>query len=250
MPCGSLPSRGGVLVIGGGGAEARCRCTRAAAAARCPRPPARCREYGYSRDRLDPVERAHVGVPPGSTAGGRMRAPIVRASTSVATLATWWSPNAMCSSTLCAGRVRVAGRWSCAGRSRRARRGPRASGSATAAAAASARPGRPGRAPARRVEVDRAGQQQAVVHRRHDQHRAREVGRDGGQRAARRCRPGCCRSRTGGACRSAGQPSRKARLDAKPFGWIIARPRNRKFSDPLLQAVGEGREAREVAAGS
>ena len=44
-----------------------------------------------------------MGIRPGSSAGLRSGAPIVRASTSVATLATWWSPNAISISTLCAG---------------------------------------------------------------------------------------------------------------------------------------------------
>ncbi len=43
---------------------------------------------------------------PGASAGQRTAAPIVRASTSAVTFATWWSPNATCSSTSCARRAR------------------------------------------------------------------------------------------------------------------------------------------------
>ena len=176
-----------------------------------------------------------------------MRAPIVRASTSVATLATWWSPNAMCSSTVCARRVRVRVVGHVPGVAVRLAAIPERLDQRQ-----QQRPDqlvRVGRIEHRRerVEVDRAREQQAVVHRRHDQHRAREVGRHRGQRAAGDARPGCRPSSRAGACRSAGPlASQNARLAAKPFGWIIARPRKRKLSMPCWSRSASSGKSRQV----
>ena len=83
---------------------------------------------GVARHPHDAVEGRRSRLRPGSSAGGRRRAPITRASTSVATLATWWSPNASAGAP-CAWACRAADRSSCARRSRWPRRGPTASGS-------------------------------------------------------------------------------------------------------------------------
>jgi len=105
-----------------------------------------------------------------------MRAPIVRASTSGVTSATWWSPKPTCSITLCAG-YWAADRSSCERRSRWPRHGPTAAGFSDRLSGARARWGScrkpapvstPWKLPLRvAVEVDAALEQGRVVHPRH-----------------------------------------------------------------------------------
>ena len=70
---------------------------------RCPRPPAPSRRTDSSGSPGCRSTGSRRSAARGRCAGGWIEAPIVRASISVATLATWWSPNATCSSTVCAG---------------------------------------------------------------------------------------------------------------------------------------------------
>ena len=83
---------------------------------------------------------------PGSSAGVRTAAPIVRASTSVVHVRDLVVAEGHVQQHLVRRRVRAAGRRSCGARSRSPRRGPTASGSARGSAAARARSGSSGRA--------------------------------------------------------------------------------------------------------
>ena len=171
-------------------------CRAAAPGCRCPRSPSPSRTTGGTASARMPQNGTTSGLRPGASAGCRMRAPIVRASTSAVTFATWWSPNATSQSTWCAGvpGIRVVGHV--LRRSRRPRPGPRASARARSRRCGRARRGTPGSGSAWYVvEVDAALQQRAVVHRRDAEHRVRPLGRDRGDARRRGCRPGCCRRR-------------------------------------------------------
>ena len=187
---GRRRSRGGVFVVGGGGVPRHSGAPRAAGRAQRPDVPdheRRVAVVGEAADRAGSRSRAaRSACRPGSTAGRRRREPIVRASTSVATFATWWSPNERSWSTLCCGvfgsgslghvpgvAVRLAAVPEHLDQRQEQRALERGSGRTAS------------RTERERVEVDAALEQQAVVHRAHVEHRAVEVGRDRGERAAR-----------------------------------------------------------------
>src|SRR5436190_19231440 len=80
-PCGSLPAVFGMLSIGGAGV-----------------PKSQISSTEPSNGEVGTAGMFHIGVTsllrPGASAGWCTNAPIVRASVSVPTFATWWSPNA------------------------------------------------------------------------------------------------------------------------------------------------------------
>ena len=230
------------------------------AAGRCRARPGRRRRVGADRAAV-PVDdrraRVRVGLRSGRCpsrprrrASGRRRrpgcgseAPIVRASTSACQVVTWWSPKPTFISTSCGGRVRqrvvghpvrVAVRLAAVPEHLDQRERERLRHRVGVGRLEDRRVG---------VEVDRAVEQDRVVHRRHAERRAGEVGRDRGQRAAQD--PALAVAvvvEAGGVDRGglAGSAwfTRNAVLLANPSGWIIRRPRKSSSEEPLLHAVG------------
>ena len=243
--CGSSPMRGGSV------ADRRRRRARGPA-----RPVARSGPVSQTTS-ADPSngKRRIVGMPNcGSDrscgrgpVGGHARAPIVRASTSAVTLATWWSPRATCSSTLCARRagqrvvrhvVGVPVGVAAIPQHLDHREQERALEQVRVGRAEDGAVG---------VEVDAAVEQDRVVHPGHAEHGAGEVGRERRERAAEDAALAVAVVEQAAGVDHALALVLERGVRAEPVRVDHEAARGRaEVHEALLEPVGEAREEREV----